>query len=219
MFLILNYILLSSIVLSAELSFRKNVRNLTEIELKNLKDAYGLMMSIKDNRGYHYLAGFHGWPHFFCWHHQMIRDEHYGIRMFLPWHHAYLYRFEQALKDRNENLSLPWWDWSSDASHGEGMPTAFTNQYDNDNENPLYRTDITYPAEQPTGLFTERDPGLPQELPSKETVDGLMNLSEFSDFLMIPWKTFMMAYMDGLAAVWELLQLRHLIQFSGHITV
>jgi tyrosinase len=113
----------------------------------------------------------------------MLREEYYGIRMFLPWHRAYLYRFEQALKDRNENVALPWWDWSSDMSHIEGMPSAFTSQHnENGDENPLFKTDITYPAEQPTGIFTERDPGLPEELPTKGTINGLMNLNEFSDF-------------------------------------
>lgn len=169
--------------MSAELSFRKSVRNLTDPELTDLRETYKFMMSTKDNRGYHYLAGFHGWPHFFCWHHQMFREEYYGIRMFLPWHRAYLYRFEQAIKDRNENASLPWWDWSSDISHEQGLPKAFSDATFQNNElNPLYSTDITYPSENPQERFTERDPSSPQLLPTKDEVTRLLNLTEFSDF-------------------------------------
>jgi len=37
-------------------------------ELKNCICAR--MMEISDNRGYNYIAGFHGVPGWYCWHHQ-----------------------------------------------------------------------------------------------------------------------------------------------------
>ena len=94
-----------------------------------------------------------------------------------------MYRFEQAIKDRNENASLPWWDWSSDMSHDQGIPKAFADAtFHNDELNPLHSTDITYPSENVPQRLTERDPSSPHLLPTRDEVTRLLNLTEFSDF-------------------------------------
>ena len=41
--------------------------------------------------------------------------------LFLPWHRAYLYFFERALRDRVPTLAQPWWDWTAPAPTGQPM--------------------------------------------------------------------------------------------------
>lgn len=47
----------------------------------------------------------------------------HGSWFFLPWHRAYLYYFEEAIRgvSGNENFALPYWDWSQDPQ----IPDAF----------------------------------------------------------------------------------------------
>ena len=44
-----------------------------------------------------------------------------GMRRFLPWHRAYLIAFERELRNINEYLSLPYWDWHADAGRLVGF--------------------------------------------------------------------------------------------------
>ena len=37
-----------------------------------------------------------------------------GFRRFLPWHRAYLIAFERELREIDNTLSLPYWDWDND---------------------------------------------------------------------------------------------------------
>jgi tyrosinase len=45
---------------------------------------------IPDRRGYNHIAGFHGAPGEYCWHHQFNPRTPVQARLFLPWHRAYL---------------------------------------------------------------------------------------------------------------------------------
>ncbi|MBV9870351.1 MAG: tyrosinase family protein, partial [Frankiaceae bacterium] len=49
------------------------------------------MQAINDERGYQYWAGIHGLP--------LPNSCQHGTILFLPWHRAYLYLFEQYLLD------------------------------------------------------------------------------------------------------------------------
>ena len=159
------------------MNLRKNVRNLSDDELKDLRNAYERMMQIGDNRGYNHLAGLHGAPNFYCWHHQLPR-------LFLPWHRAYLYWFEQAAQDQAESVMIPWWDWSSDVSRSEGIPEAFADETINRrHSNPLYKAHINVPTTNPPlDLDTFRMPGRPSALPNYEDVNRVLSLSDFGDF-------------------------------------
>ncbi|MDQ6864402.1 MAG: tyrosinase family protein [Thermoproteota archaeon] len=162
---------------------RKSVRNLSEKELGDLRDAYTRMMEIKDNRGYNYLAGFHGLPNWYCWHHQRNTRTVLSARLFLPWHRAYLYRFEQAAQDQVSGVSIPWWDWRSDVSRAEGIPKAFLDKAINGKKNPLYMAHIYVPTSNPPlDTDTVRSTGDPSELPTSQDVDRVMQLSDFGDF-------------------------------------
>ena len=96
--------------------YRKSVTGLTAAELVALRSALTRMTALSDDRGFGYWAGIHGLP-------LPISCTH-GSPLFLPWHRAYLYYFEQHLLDQmpsGQSVSLPWWDWSSQA----GIPAAY----------------------------------------------------------------------------------------------
>ena len=56
---------------------RKNISNYLPNELLDFRNAMEKFMLIRDNRGYNHIAGFHGAPDFYCWHHQ--RNDRYGV--------------------------------------------------------------------------------------------------------------------------------------------
>ena len=80
--------------------------------MARLIDAMRASQAISDNRGYNHIAGFHGAPGFYCWHHQRSRLTSVRAQIFLPWHRAYMWWLEQALQDRVAQTALPWWDWT-----------------------------------------------------------------------------------------------------------
>eukprot|EP00737_Agarophyton_chilense_P000887 gb/GEZJ01000983.1/.p1 GENE.gb/GEZJ01000983.1/~~gb/GEZJ01000983.1/.p1 ORF type:complete len:423 (-),score=46.00 gb/GEZJ01000983.1/:432-1700(-) len=47
--------------------------------------------------------------------HMDFSDEAHGGSYFLPWHRLFLLRIENALREKQPGLSLPYWDWSVDA--------------------------------------------------------------------------------------------------------
>jgi hypothetical protein len=76
---------------STALRHRKNVASLSAVQLQTLRTSFATAEGISDDRGFAHWAGIHGLPlPMFCQH---------GTRLFLPWHRAYLYFFELALRD------------------------------------------------------------------------------------------------------------------------
>ena len=98
-------------------NLRKSVATLTAGDLASLRAAFVAVMGISDERGYQYFAGIHGLPlPGYCVHHDaagVLGNLPVGP-LFLPWHRAYLYFFEQALQDQVAGVTLPWWDWTTD---------------------------------------------------------------------------------------------------------
>ena len=127
-------------------AYRLNIRNLSDKQLQSFRDAYKKMMDIPDKRGYNHWAGMHGYPEDMCVHGERSTWMNFRMKLFLPWHRAYLYMFEQALKDQtNGKIGIPWWDWTSEISMREGMPKAFTDEKTpNGENNPLYSAKIPY---------------------------------------------------------------------------
>jgi tyrosinase len=132
---------------------------MTEPELKAFRNALGKMMKISDNRGYNYIAGFHGIPQWWCWHHDLLAPAHAAHRaaFFLPWHRAYLKTLEDLLRDQDPNVAQCWWDWSSPLSHKEGIPSAYKVEQVDGLPNPLYKFHISV-AVGVTGLDGETGP-------------------------------------------------------------
>jgi tyrosinase len=113
---------------------RPNIEQMTAPQVEALRDAFADMQKISDERGYEYHAGHHGLP---------LPKEcgiAHGKPAFLPWHRAYLYVFEQALrKNGQHDVMLPWWDWTRTRK----IPTAFAEKKrPGGSPNPLYSASI-----------------------------------------------------------------------------
>jgi len=202
---------------------RKNVENLTAAQLKTLRDAFGAVEALGDDRGYGHWAGIHGLPlPMYCQH---------GTRLFLPWHRAYLYFFELALRDQTPDGVLTWWDWTSAASQSGVLPAAFADARASGRPNPLYRTQVPSVARingQPRQ--TSRAPGQ-GSLPTQADVQAVLALPDFLDFQgqleqlhnavhvwvggtmgEIPWAAYdpiFFAHHSMIDRLWRLWQIRH----------
>ena len=169
-------------------NLRENIEELSDNSLTDLREAFKKMMEIQDNRGYNYIAGFHGIPGWYCWHHGSRSRGNLSrpFNLFCPWHRAYLYWFEQFLKDRLEHVNLPWWNWSSEVSRASGIPKAFSDELVNGAPNPLYNARIVVPnSNPPFDEDTRRDPQDPSDLPTPQMIDELLELNDFDDFDII----------------------------------
>jgi tyrosinase len=161
----------------ATLHHRKNVERLSVGQLKSFRRALNETMELRDERGFQHHAGIHGLPlPYSCIHHQVSP-------LFLPWHRAYLYFLELALQDRVSSVSLPWWNWTSQLAHSEGLPRAYTKEAADGKDNPLHSMTIapwTRQNDWPERTF--RNPSNPGLLPGKQDVDFVLSLDDFSDF-------------------------------------
>src|SRR5919199_6578827 len=93
--------------LATPLRYRRNVATLSPQQLELLRSGFRKLQSFSDadDRGYQYWSGVHGLPlPEYC-------NIAHGTPLFLPWHRAYLYRFERALRDQESDAMLAWWDW------------------------------------------------------------------------------------------------------------
>jgi len=94
--------------------------------MQRFRRAMAKIQAIRDKRGYNHIAGFHGEPNWYCWHHQRNqKNPRVRARLLLPWHRAYLWWLEQALQDamkeEADGVALPWWDWTTQ----RGVPEAY----------------------------------------------------------------------------------------------
>ncbi len=160
---------------------RLGVHNLSDAQATGLRDAYGQMMTISDNRGYAFLAGLHGAPSWYCWHHQQNARSAQRMELFLPWHRAYLYNFEMAARSRVPDVSLPWWDWTLGPPRQDPIPKIFAAANANGQRNPLASFRITG-VQGVQAHNTVRHPGLATDLPSDAKVNDVLSLTDWSDF-------------------------------------
>jgi tyrosinase len=162
---------------------RKGVHNLTDANVAGLREAYRQMMAINDNRGYAFLAGIHGVPGFYCWHHQQNARAALRMEVFLPWHRAYLYNFEMAARDRVPAVTLPWWDWTLRPPRQSGIPKIFADRTVNGQANPLATFRMNVPnANPPINGNTTRSPRPVSDLPTQADVDDALSRRDWTDF-------------------------------------
>jgi tyrosinase len=179
------------------MAVRKNANGLTPSEVAELREAFEASYQLGDDRGYGFLAGIHGLPlPVYCQH---------GSILVLPWHRAYLYFLERALTDalraargdRTVAVGLPWWDWSSDVAHAEGVPGAYLPT--DDATNPLAAgpvalgpSDLQLVRDNLPGAISDgddpvtlRDPDVPDELPRQTTVQRVLSSTTFAGFTQL----------------------------------
>lgn len=144
-----------------------------QADIAALRDAYTKMQKLaaNDNRGWIYWARYHGFNRYDCWHHAKTGpppEREYPYDLFLPWHRAYLYYFEHVVRDQNGNAIPPWWDWTSEASHEEGIPAAYSVAEVGSEQNSLASGPAPDMPEIPAHQ-TRRFPGDPKDLPHADT--------------------------------------------------
>lgn len=105
---------------------RENVRHMSEANLNRYRKTVEALMAVCDDRGYGYMGTVHGGAGngkpfgpmpVYCQH---------GTDNFLTWHRVYVYEIEQRLQDINPDVTVPYWDWTSQESIQNGIPEAFT---------------------------------------------------------------------------------------------
>lgn len=168
--------------------WRRSVAKLTAEQLAGVRDAYAWTQGVTDDRGYQSQAGVHGYPlPVSCQHTTSDRF----ASLFLPWHRAYLYFFERALRDRRVRLAHPWWDWAAPSAQSGGLPPAYADERSADGEpNPLHSVEINDEAMAQARRAgydlpprTRRFPGQPgTRLPTAAEVERLLRLSDFWSF-------------------------------------
>lgn len=167
--------------------WRRSVDKLTAPQLAHVREAYTGIQAIGDDRGYQHHAGVHGLPlPIYCQH--TIGQQF--ANLFLPWHRAYLYFFERALRDRVPTLAQPWWDWTAPAPTNAAIPSAYADRQAGGAANPLYSVRINAQAmnqAKQSGInlppTTRRQPGLPgTALPTADEVAQLLAIGDYFTF-------------------------------------
>jgi tyrosinase len=161
--------------------YRLRVAPLAAAHMARFRDALAKAQAIADNRGYNHIAGFHGAPGWYCWHHQFSRRTPLQARLFMPWHRAYLWWLEQALQDRVGGTALPWWNWADIPR----VPAAYTPATVGGKPNPLKGSQIRVPqATPPLNRRTRRDPGGNPfaTLPTHNDIDAALEDSDWASF-------------------------------------
>lgn len=140
-------------------------------------------MGLADERGYAHFAGLHGLPlPIECFH---------GSPLFLPWHRAFLYFFERALRDRSPDATVPWWNWATPPGQPSRIPPAFADEQADGGPNPLFSASVSQQAIQEAervglpvpGSVTFRRPGQGgRRLPTTTEVDNIIEIRDFATF-------------------------------------
>jgi tyrosinase len=169
-------------VLAPRIRWRRNITQLTPRQLADFREAMSRAQAISDDRGYTRHAGIHGLP-------LPISCQHGNADLFLPWHRAYLYFFERALRDFVGGIGHPFWDWTVTRS----VPDAYSAEQDPDGrDNPLHHGTVDPVAIQqgqnanpPLNLpaQTVRQPGQPgTALPSADSIRDTLTVDDFFTF-------------------------------------
>lgn len=161
--------------------YRRRVGAADEEHMAAFRNAMTAIQALGDQRGYNHVAGYHGAPGWYCWHHQRNPRTPLQARLFLPWHRAYLWDLEQKLQDQVEGAALPWWDWTRES----GVPPAYGAAQIDGAPNPLQGSRARVPtANPPINRRTRRQPGQSPfaRLPTAPGVEALYSDSDWASF-------------------------------------
>ena len=151
--------------------------------MTTFRTSMAALQSRLDNRGFNHIAGFHGAPGWYCWHHQNNPRTSLQARLFLPWHRAYLWWLEQAMRDIDDSVALPWWDWTRDRQ----IPDAYHAGSVDGQPNPLRRFRMRIPATSNNPAInrnTRRAPGSNPfgRLPTAQEIDEVLEQPDWASF-------------------------------------
>jgi hypothetical protein len=105
------------------------------------------------------------------------------MKLFPPWHRAYFYNFEMAMRDRVPGVTLPWWDGTLRPPRQSGVPSVFAVPKAGNQPNPLATFRINLPNTNPSLVRnTKRHPGVPDDLPTQSQVDDVLSRTDWNDF-------------------------------------
>jgi len=136
-----------------------------------------------DERSYARFAGLHGLP-------LPVECQH-GTPLFLPWHRAFLFFFERAMRDRVPAATLPWWNWATPDGQAGTVPAVYSEPTAGGASNPLASADVPQRALQQgqaagqgaPGPNTFRRPGNSgRVLPRASDVRNLIEQPDFRTF-------------------------------------
>lgn len=168
---------------AAAIRFRRNADRLTTGQQKTLRETFSKLYEIPDDRGYEYFAGIHGLPL------PKSCENAHGTPYFLPWHRAYLYFFERALRDRNPDAGLVWWDWQTGPGIRSKLPEPYLKASAEGKPNPLYSATVSKAALDDgkkdsliVSRKTRRETLGPDGLPSAKEVEDALSRPQFIDF-------------------------------------
>lgn len=160
--------------MAGSMVYRLRISSPSDPHMALFMDGMNAIQGIWDNRGFNHVAGHHGFPGGYCWHHQSSGRSQVQARLFLPWHRAYLWDLEQKLQDQADRAALPWWGWTTD----RGIPLAYEST-------PLdsFTARLTLP-DGPIEYTTERgtDPNRFDWLPTTQDVDDLLEEADWATF-------------------------------------
>jgi hypothetical protein len=147
--------------------------------VENLRRGFQALYDIKGEGGYIAIAGLHGIPGWYSWNHDHNSRSTANLNLFLPWLRAYMLNFERAARNKVPDFSLLCWDWTKG-----GIPKSFSApKLPDGSVNPLGAAYIDLPqSKPPIRRFTVRNPGAPNELPSKNDVTDILNLTTWKEF-------------------------------------
>jgi tyrosinase len=127
--------------------YRKNIACLTSDQLHDLREALAILYALPtgSTNSWQHIGGLHGQPApAWCIH---------GAPGFLTWHRAYLLVLEEALRQLDPSITLPYWNWSSGPTTGVPDPCESPTYVDRNGDsvpNPLYAGPL------PGGAMTDR---------------------------------------------------------------
>jgi tyrosinase len=172
--------------LAVALRYRRRLARLSPGQLEVLRNSFAAVMGIADDRGYNYFAGIHGLPL------PIGCGIAHGTPYFLPWHRAYLYFFERAMRDQVPDATLTWWAWGTmRPGQNPGIPSAFAGSQVDGQPNPLYDAAIDPLAREqsaaqgrPAPERTLRQPNAPGALPlpTRDEIRRALLINDFLDF-------------------------------------